>query len=57
MFQRGENDYVEFTFTNIVVPSAPDPTNLEGINTVTLNFEVEEVSVIAKDNISAYFGL
>jgi len=57
VFQRGENDYVEFTFTNIVIPSAPDPTNLEGINTVTLNFEAEYVSVVAKDNVSAYFGL
>lgn len=53
-FIRSANDKVTFTFNNIVIPNAPDPTNLEGINTVTLNWEAESVSAVAVDSISSY---
>jgi len=51
---RGTNDNATFTFTNFYVEDAPDPTNLEGINSVTLNFKATSVTVVAKDSLSNY---
>ena len=57
IFQRGSNDNMTFTFTNLVILSPPDPTNLEGINIVTLNFAAEYLTPVAVDSVSDYFGL
>lgn len=57
IFQRGANDTMTFTFTNLVIPTAPDPTNLEGINTVTLNFEAEYITPVAVDSVATYWSL
>jgi len=55
VFRRATNDDITFTFTNIRLGPKPDPTNLDGINEVTVNWTAETFSsVIAKDAISAY---
>jgi hypothetical protein len=51
---RGTNDYVTFTFNDLRLDDAPDDTNLEGINTVTVNWNAKSVSVVAKDGLSNY---
>jgi len=54
VFRRATNDDVTFTFSNIKIETAPDPTNLDGINEVTLNWNAEDISIVAKDNITSY---
>ena len=51
---RGVNDYVEFSFNDLYLEDAPDETNLEGINSVTLNWVAKSVSAVAKDSLSNY---
>ena len=51
---RGTNDTATFTFNNFYVEDAPDPTNLEGINNVTLNFKATSVSAVVVDALSDY---
>lgn len=51
---RGTNDDIVFTFTNFYIPNAPDPTNLEGINSVTVNFKATSASAVAKDALTDY---
>jgi hypothetical protein len=52
--ERGTNDYVTFTFNDLRLEDAPDDTNLEGINTVTVNWNAKSVSVVAKDKLNNY---
>jgi hypothetical protein len=52
--ERGTNDYVTFTFNDLRLDDAPDDTNLDGINTVTVNWNAKSVSVVAKDKLSNY---
>lgn len=56
-FQRGANDYMDFTFTNLAPLTSPDPTNLEGINKTTINWEAEYITPIAQDSVATYFAL
>ena len=51
---RGTNDYLECTIVDLKIPTAPDPTNLDGINQVTLNWVAEEVTFVAKDTLTDY---
>ena len=48
------NTYVEYTFNDLRLDDAPDDTNLEGINSVTLNWNAKSVSVVAKDSLDDY---
>lgn len=48
------NNYVEYTFNDLRLDDAPDDTNLEGINTVTLNWNAKSVSVEGKDSLDDY---
>ena len=54
VFTRGSNDDCTITFTNLTMNTAPDPTNLTGVNAVTLNFDVEDVAIVANDDRSDY---
>ena len=51
---RGTNDNATFVFNNFYVEDAPDPTNLEGINNVTLNFKATSVTAVVNDGLSNY---
>lgn len=51
---RGANDTLTLTFTNLMPTSPPDPTNLEGINVVDLNWTATDIAFVAVDSISAY---
>jgi len=51
---RGTNDDVNFTFTDFYVNNAPDPTNLDGIDSVTVNFVAKDVSCVVNDDLSDY---
>ena len=53
-FERGTNDLAEFTFVNFRIENAPDPTNLDGINTVTINWTAEDATLTAQDAIGVY---
>jgi hypothetical protein len=52
---KSANDYVDFSFTDLHIEDAPDETNLEGINSVTLNWVAKDVSAVAKDALSNYY--
>lgn len=54
VFQRGTNDKATLTFTDFKMESTPDPTNLDGINEVTINWVAEDITVVTQDQISAY---
>jgi len=55
VFRRATNDDVTFTLSGLRLGPKPDPTNLDGINEVTVNWTAEKfTSVIAKDSISSY---
>jgi len=49
VFQRGTNDYLTGTFSNLRVISASDPTNLDGFNTVTLRWVADDISFVVTD--------
>ena len=51
---RGANDTLKLTFTNLMINSPPDPTNLEGINIVDLNWSATDVAFVAVDSIATY---
>jgi hypothetical protein len=51
---KDANDYVEFTFNDLRLDDAPDDTNLEGINTVTVNWNAKSVTVVTKDGLDDY---
>jgi len=53
-FTRASNDDITISFTNLVIPSLPDPTDYSGINVITINFEVEDYTIVAKDDRSDY---
>ena len=57
IFQRATNDTLTFTFTGLVPLTSPDPTNLEGINQVTVNWEADYVTPVAVDAVAKYFAL
>jgi len=48
-------DGATFTFTNFRLRSAPDATNLEGWNTVTLDFLADEVAIVVNDARTDYY--
>ncbi len=51
---RGTNDDVTFTFTDVYINDAPDPTNFDGPNNVTLNFVAKDLGVVVNDGESDY---
>jgi len=52
--KRGTNDNLTATFTGGYLNNAPDPTNLDGANTVSLNIDINSVAFVAKDQLSDY---
>lgn len=53
-FKRGTNDNLTVTFSGAYLNSAPDPTSLEGANTVNLNIDINSASFVAVDSLSDY---
>ena len=51
---RATNDNIALTFTDFYIEDAPDPTNLEGINSVTVNFKAKSVTAVARDALTDY---
>lgn len=54
VFQRGTNDNLTVTFTNAYLDRAPDPTNFNGINTASLEIDIDSAAFVAKDARSDY---
>lgn len=54
VFQRGANDTLTCTFTNLRIISASDPTNLDGFNQITLRWIADTVAFVAVDADSGY---
>ena len=54
VFQRAANDNLTVTFTGAYLNTAPDPTNLEGANTVNLNIDINSAAFVAVDTLSDY---
>ena len=54
VFQRGTNDKLTGTFTGLKLNTAPDPTNLDGINVTTLNWSATSIAFVAQDQIASY---
>ena len=52
--ERATNDDLTMTFTNAYLNTAPDPTNLEGINTVALSIDINSCAFVAKDKLTDY---
>ena len=51
---RAASDTLTLTFTDMYIEDAPDPTNLEGINSCTVNFKAKSVAVVAVDGLTDY---
>lgn len=54
VFQRGASDNLTCTFTGAYLNSPPDPTNLDGFNTVNLDIDINSVAFEAVDTLSDY---
>jgi hypothetical protein len=54
VFERGTNDNLTCTFSNLYITKPADPTNLDGFNEVTLDWVADNVTFVAKDQIAAY---
>lgn len=49
-------DTTTFTFTNFRIRGIPNETNLDGLNTVTLNFVADDVSIVSRDDRNDYYS-
>ena len=54
VFNRGTNDELAITFTGAYLNKASDPTNLDGVNQVTLEIEINNAAFVAKDALTDY---
>lgn len=54
VFKRGTNDKLTLTPADLRLESKPNPTNLEGHNQATLNWNAKNCSVVAQDDITSY---
>ena len=54
VMQRGTNDKITFTPTGFRMKNAIDPTNLDGINEVSIDWIAEDLSIVVEDSIASY---
>lgn len=54
VFQRGTNDKVTFSFTELTMSNAFGPTNFQGVNTRDIAAIVRSLGIVAEDNDGTY---